>query len=927
MIVLSMEAYIRSFTSLDIFALDGQVPETMISGETADISAFALFKWYEWVKFRDATVPYPQDKEVLGRDLGPAIDIGPAMTRKILKANGEVVYRSTVRALNSDELVSLEETREREEFDKAINAKLGEGFSYEDLRNSDDPELITPSFETYEDTVDGEVKALPDIDDVDTLDRYVGAEVLLPSGDSNQTGTVIGRKREHDGSIKGTANSNPILDTRTYEVQFPGGKVAEYSANVIAENMYAQCDLEGNQYLLMEAIVDHRKDDDIAVSRENMYIQAGSNKNLRKTTKGWDLCVEWKDGSTTWERLADLKESNPIEVAEYAVSKSLQDEPAFLWWVPYVLKRRERIVSAVNKRYHKRTHKFGIAVPKTFDECVKLDEQNGNTLWQDAVRKEMGNVKVAFKILHGDEKVPPSFQQIRCHLVFDVKQEDFRRKARFVAGGHRTEAPAFSTYSTVVTRESVRIALTLAALNDLEVKTSDIQNAYLVSPCAEKIWCVLGPEFGADAGKKAIIVRALYGLRSASMSFSQHLADGMRHLGWTPCKADQDVWMKPMVRPDDGFEYYAYMLLYVDDAMAISHNATEELERLDRYFKMKPGSIGDPDFYLGARLRPTTLPNGVVAWCFSSSKYIQNAVQNVKDHLAKDGKSLPKRAASPMRAEYRPELDVSPELDATEATYYQSQIGVLRWCVELGRIDMITEVSLLSSHLALPREGHLEAVHHLFAYLEKKHNARMVFDPTYPDIELDDFKECDWKPMYGDVTEAIPPNRPKARGKVVDLRLFVDSDHAGEGLTRRSRTGFLIYLNMAPIVFYSKRQATIETSVFGAEFVAMKQGMEALRGIRYKLRMMGVEISGPSYIYGDNMSVIHNTQRPESVLKKKSNSICYHAVRESVAMGESLTTHVPTLQNPADLATKVIPGGKKRNDLLGLVLYDIVDNE
>jgi hypothetical protein len=112
----------------------------------------------------------------------------------------------------------------------------------------------------------------------------------------------------------------------------------------------------------------------------------------------------------------------------------------------------------------------------------------------------------------------------------------------------------------------------------------------------------------------------------------------------------------------------------------------------------------------------------------------------------------------------------------------------------------------------------------------------------------------------------------------------------------------------------------------GAEFVAMKVGMETLRGIRYKLRMMGVELSGPLYIYGDNMSVIYNTQRPESILKKKSNVVCYHAVRESVAMGECLTGHVPTDDNPADICTKLIPGGRKRDHLVGLVLSDIVDH-
>ena len=128
---------------------------------------------------------------------------------------------------------------------------------------------------------------------------------------------------------------------------------------------------------------------------------------------------------------------------------------------------------------------------------------------------------------------------------------------------------------------------------------------------------------------------------------------------------------------------------------------------------------------------------------------------------------------------------------------------------------------------------------------------------------------------------------------------------------------------MAPINWLSKKQGTIETSVFGAEFVAMKVGMEAMRGLWYKLRIMGVRLSGPSYFYGDNMSVIHNTQRPESMLKKKSNSVCYHYCRESVAMGESITGHVPMKQNPADLCTKVIPGGAQRGYVVTQTIYDI----
>ena len=172
----------------------------------------------------------------------------------------------------------------------------------------------------------------------------------------------------------------------------------------------------------------------------------------------------------------------------------------------------------------------------------------------------------------------------------------------------------------------------------------------------------------------------------------------------------------------------------------------------------------------------------------------------------------------------------------------------------------------------------------------------------------------------------IPPNAPDPRGKSVDLRMWVDSDHAGYKTTRRSRTGYFIFLNTALIDWLSKKQATIEGSVFGAEFVAMKTGVEALRGISYKLRMMGVPLTGPTYIYGDNMSVIYNTSRPESTLKMKSNYICYHAVREAVASGECLTMHCKTGYNYSDMMTKVLYRQKKQ-DNVACILYDIWDHE
>jgi hypothetical protein len=132
-------------------------------------------------------------------------------------------------------------------------------------------------------------------------------------------------------------------------------------------------------------------------------------------------------------------------VAEYAVSRGICHEPTFAWWVPYVLKKRDRIIAKVKTRYLKGTHKFGIEVPKTIGRAREIDRENGNTLWQDAIAKEMSAVRVAFKILNDGQEPPPGHQFMDCHMVFDIKLDGFKRKARLVAGGHMTEAPAVMT--------------------------------------------------------------------------------------------------------------------------------------------------------------------------------------------------------------------------------------------------------------------------------------------------------------------------------------------------------------------------------------------------------------------------------------------------------------------------------------------------
>jgi hypothetical protein len=161
----------------------------------------------------------------------------------------------------------------------------------------------------------------------------------------------------------------------------------------------------------------------------------------------------------------------------------------------------------------------------------------------------------------------------------------------------------------------------------------------------------------------------------------------------------------------------------------------------------------------------------------------------------------------------RPEIDLSPELGPKDASYHVSQIDVLHWMVKLGRADVIAKVSMLASQLACPRDGHLEAACRIFAYLDSKHNnSRMVIDPTHASMDMKSFRECNWREFYGNISKPAPPNMPQPCGKDIEIRLHVDSDHAGDQLIRRLRTGFFVFLEAAPLIWFSKRQPTVETS-------------------------------------------------------------------------------------------------------------------
>ena len=239
-----------------------------------------------------------------------------------------------------------------------------------------------------------------------------------------------------------------------------------------------------------------------------------------------------------------------------------------------------------------------------------------------------------------------------------------------------TYTPNTLTYSSVVSRDSVCIALTIAALNELSVMACDIQNVYLTADSREKIWMHTGPEFGSESGSIMKLKKALYGLKGSGTAFRAHLAEKLYDIGFIPTRADPDVWRRLAVKPD-GFEYYEYILHYVDDVLAISHDAEKVLKSVQDTFKFKDDMIDKPDVYVGAQLDKMSV-DGFEGWTMSSEKYVKAAIENKEQMLAESNQRLPIKCRTPLSLGYRPELDTSPELKTEGLQRYQELIGILR---------------------------------------------------------------------------------------------------------------------------------------------------------------------------------------------------------------------------------------------------------
>ena len=206
------------------------------------------------------------------------------------------------------------------------------------------------------------------------------------------------------------------------------------------------------------------------------------------TTEGWEICALWKDGSTDWITLKDLKQSYPTELSDFSQLHGIHEEADFACWIPYIERKIKVMISKLRSKYWQRTYKYVINISKSVNESYEFDKENGNKLWTNGIKEEMNTVMVAIQESNVSPYTFISHQDIVLLMIFEIKiDENFRCKARMIAGCNTTKTPSSITYSSVVLRDSVRILLMIAALNDLDLQAADTKNAHLTTPCREKI--------------------------------------------------------------------------------------------------------------------------------------------------------------------------------------------------------------------------------------------------------------------------------------------------------------------------------------------------------------------------------------------------------------------------------------------------------
>jgi hypothetical protein len=333
-------ALVYQVTAKNLFQLNGITPHTFTFGTDADISNLCRFG-HEWVYFHENLAAFPFQKEQLARYLGPAKNEDNEMAQWVLKDNGKVVPQWSIRHLSAAKLApsNEDEHSKRENFSTSICGLLGDSIS---LPATPLPNLIDDywEMEPYGDDVEDAI-AFHEADLTDTAgkpftqhslaDTLINAKVLLPNDYGTALARVVNCVVGPDSKLIGEYKDNPLLNSLLYECKFNDGTVKEYAVNTIASNIFIESDEDGFSSSILYHIVDHKSSGEAVKMADKYFLTSNGTKHMRQTTQGWMFLVEWSNGSRQWINLKLLKESNPVQVAEYATSCNITEEPAFAW--------------------------------------------------------------------------------------------------------------------------------------------------------------------------------------------------------------------------------------------------------------------------------------------------------------------------------------------------------------------------------------------------------------------------------------------------------------------------------------------------------------------------------------------------------------------------------------------------------------------
>ena len=708
-------------------------------------------------------------------------------------------------------------------------------------------------------------------------DDLVGRTFLVPPDDNGNRvrARIVERIEQHQNAME----KQPVLTKFRCEVG-EEQQEAVFAYGQILQHL--EEDLEAEGVWKFDKVLAHKR---VSPTHKN-YL--GSRYNVR---------ILWENGEKTWEPLSSMAVQDPVTLAIYAKEQGLLDTNS---WKRFRTIAREqslmfRTINAtkLKSNRHMPKYKYGVQVPNSYKEAVSLDNTNGNTLWQDAVALELSQVKEyeAFKPLGKNIPIPNGYKKITCHLVFDVKHCG-KRKARYVAGGHLTSVPNSSVYSGVASQQGQRLVVFIAERNDLTLWGADVGNAYLEAFTEEKLVFIGGPEMGDLEGHLFVIVRALYGLRTSGVRWHERLADVLREMGFFPCKAEADIWMR---RLDD---HYEYITVYVDDLTIASRDPKAITDTLTNDYKFKLKGTGPLKFHLGMdywRDAEGTL-------CTGPAKYIERMI----DNYVRTFNCKPKPYSSPLEKNDHPELDTSELLGPEDIQIYQSLVGSIQWAVALCRFDAATACMTLARFRAAPRKGHLERARRTVGYLAKMKHGALRVRTGMPDFsELEGTPEPDWAySVYGNVNEEIPKDIPEPLGKEVVLWAHVDANLYHCMVTGRACSALLLWANQTLIDWGAYLQTTVEVATYGSEFAAGRRATEQNIVLRNKCRYLGVPIIGPTRIFGDNESVVNSSAAVNAKLHKRHTMLSFHRVREAIAAGIQTYHFIPGNQNPADILSK-----------------------